>query len=68
TNYANFYECNIPPLENLRITLQGVLGYGITQVLYVLIVSALTAAFVLLSCAVYRLLRKLIPSKQSLNV
>lgn len=68
TNYANFYECNIPPLENLRITLQGVLGYGITQVLYVLIVSALTAAFVLLSCVVYRLLRKLIPSKQTVKI
>ena len=68
TNFANFYECNIPPLESLRVSLQGVLGYGITQVLYVLIVSALTAAFVLLSYAVYRLLQKLILSKQTVKI
>ena len=62
TNYANFYQCNIAPLEAVRLSLQGVLGYGLTQTLYVLIVTALNVGFVLLACAVYRLLRKLIPT------
>lgn len=65
TNYANFYQCNIPPLEALRLSLQGVLGYGITQTLYVLIVSALTVGFVLLSWSLFRLLKKLVANKQS---
>ena len=68
TNYANFYECNIPPLEAVRVSLQGVLGYGITQVLYVLIVSALTWGFVLLAYAVYRLLRKLTSARKPIAV
>jgi len=65
TNYANFYQCNIPPLEALRQTVQGILGYGPTQVIYVLIVSVLTVGFVLLSYCVFRLLKKLVCAKQS---
>jgi hypothetical protein len=52
-------------LEALRLSLQGVLGYGITQTLYVLIVSALTVGFVLLSWSLFRLLKKLVANKQS---
>lgn len=62
TNYNNFYSCNIPPLESLRISLQSSLGYGFTQVLYVLIVVVLDLAFVLLSYWVYRLFRFIIIS------
>ena len=68
TNYANYYSCNIPPLEAVRVSLQGVLGYGLTQFLYVLIVSALNFGFVLLSAGLYKLLRKLLPSKQTTAV
>ena len=57
TNFANFYSCNIAPLEAVRVSLQGVLGYGLTQVLYVLIVSVLNILFVLGSYWVYRGLR-----------
>ena len=57
TNYANFYSCNIAPLEAVRVSLQGVLGYGLTQLLYVLIVSALNVLFVLGAYWVYRGLR-----------
>jgi hypothetical protein len=56
TNFANFYQCNIPPLEAVRAHLQGILGYPVTQVLYVLAVSVLTVLFVLMSYGLYRVL------------
>lgn len=68
TNYANFYRCNIPPLEAIRVAVEGALGYVFAQILYVLIVSALTWGFVLLSCAIYRLLRRLLSAKEPLTV
>jgi len=46
TNYANFYTCNIPVLEAVRITVQGIMGKTLTQILYILIVSLLNLAFV----------------------
>lgn len=58
TNFANYYQCNIPPLEAVRVNLQSVLGYGVTQVIYVLIVSALNIAFVQMCYWLYRLMRK----------
>ena len=64
TNFANYYQCNIAPLEELRLSLQGVLGYGLTQFIYVVIVSVLTLAFVWMCAGLYRLLRKLFPSRQ----
>ena len=63
TNYANYYSCHIPPLEEVRLSLQGVLGVGVTQLLYVLIVSALNFLFVLLSIGFYNLLRRLLFKK-----
>lgn len=64
TNYANFYQCNILPLENLRLSIQNVLGYWPTQILYILIVSALTVLFTILSYYVYKSLRRLTASKE----
>ncbi len=57
-NYANFYHCNIPPLEAIRISLQGPLGVVLTQILYVCIVSALTVLYTWGAYWLYRLLRK----------
>lgn len=57
TNYANFYSCNIPVLEEVRLTVQGVIGVGLTQLLYILIVSALNVGFVLMSYRLYHFLR-----------
>lgn len=54
TNYANYYQCNIPPLEEVRRNLQGVLGAVPTQLLYILIVSALNILFVMLAYGVTR--------------
>jgi hypothetical protein len=65
TNFANFYHCNIPPLEAVRVSLQGVLGYGLTQLLYVLIVSALNILFVLGAYWFYRAVRRLCAGKKA---
>lgn len=59
TNFANFYTCNIPPLEALRLNIQAVLGYWPTQILYILIVSVLTVLFTVMSYYVYKGLRSL---------
>jgi hypothetical protein len=63
TNYANYYQCNIAPLEAIRINMQSVLGVWGTQLLYIGIVSLLNVLFVLLSYWVYRLLQRLISGK-----
>jgi hypothetical protein len=63
TNYANFYQCNIPPLEALRQTVQSALGYVPAQILYVLIVSALTIGFTYGTYWLYRGIRNLTTKK-----
>lgn len=63
TNYANFYSCNIPPLEDLRLKVTGALGRVPTQLLYVLIVSALTVGFILGAYQLYRLIGQWIGQK-----
>jgi hypothetical protein len=67
TNFANFYQCNIPPLEQVRLSLAGIIGAVPTQLLYILIVSALNVFFVLGVYRLYCLLAKLlaIPEKQT---
>ncbi len=64
TNFNNFYSCNIPPLENLRIQMQGILGYGVTQGLYIAIVTLLDICFVFGSYWLYRLLRLITTKKE----
>ncbi len=68
TNYANYYSCNIAPLEAVRVSLQDVLGYSVTQILYVLIVSALNFGFVLMCYYLYKLLSKLVRGKKAQTV
>ena len=58
TNFANFYHCNIPPLEALRLKVTEALGSVPTQLLYVSIVSALTVGFILGVYQLYRLLNR----------
>lgn len=71
TNFNNFYQCNIAPLEQLRQNLQGVLGAGLTQLLYVLIVIALDIAFVIGCYWLYRLfsrcVAKLLPLREKVH-
>jgi len=63
TNYANYYTCNIPALEAVRLSILEKLGYVVTQLIYVAIVSALNIVFVLGFYWVYRLLRRLLNKK-----
>ena len=49
TNFANFYQCNIPALEAIRQWVQARVGYGFTQFLYILAVSAVTVLFTLMA-------------------
>ena len=67
TNYANFYRCNVAPVEAFRVSMQGILGYVPTQVIYVLILSGLNIGFVLLSYWAYRLLRSMVTAPKTLR-
>ena len=60
TNYNNLYQCNIPPLESVRLTVSDAIGYVPTQILYVLVVTCLDIAFVIGAYWFYRLCRKLL--------
>ena len=59
TNYAGFYSCNVPPIEEIRLSLQPVLGYGLTQLIYVVGLMAVHVLFVWGFYWIYRGLRKL---------
>ncbi len=68
TNYNNFYQCNIPPLESVRVAIQDKIGYAGSQTIYVLIVIVLDIGFVFMSYYAYILvhyLKKLIINKLS---
>lgn len=65
TNYNNFYTCNVPPLEALRLNIQGSLSYVPTQILYIAAVTVLDILFVLASFGLYRLLRRLLQGRAS---
>ena len=60
TNYANMYHCNVPPIEELRVSLQGILGYGPTQILWVLTITVGQLLFVSLIYLICRLVRYLV--------
>lgn len=65
TNYANFYSCNIPPLEELRLNVAKNLGTVPTQILYALIVSGLTVSFIFGSYQLYRLVNRVNGGKKA---
>ena len=58
TNYANYYTCNIPVLETVRLAAQEAVGALPAKLLYIAIVSALNVVFVYGSYWLYRLVRK----------
>ena len=63
TNYAGFYHCNVPPIEELRIYLQGVIGYWPAQLIYVGGLTAVHYCFVIGFYCLYKLLRRLLTKK-----
>ena len=68
TNYANFYSCNIPVFEEIRVSLQGTLGYGLTQAIYVLLVAVATIGFVMMAFYADRLLHRLVNGKRTKQI
>lgn len=60
TNYNNFYQCNIPPLESLRQLVASALGQTPAQILYVVIVTFMDLGFVSGTYGLYRLCHKLL--------
>lgn len=47
TNYANFYSCNIAPLEAVRLAVANAIGQFAAKLVYIAIVSALNVLFTL---------------------
>ena len=60
TNYANYYTCNIPVLEQVRLAVEQVAGAVPAKLLYIVIVSGLNVAFVLGSQRLCRLAHKVL--------
>lgn len=65
TNFANMYQCNIPPLETVRQMVQSALGYTVAQILYVTIVAVLQVLFTIGAYYLFRLIRYCILSRKS---
>lgn len=60
TNYAGFYSCNVPVIEDVRLSLQPVLGYWPTQLIYVAALTAVHYGFVIGFYCLYKGMRKLL--------
>lgn len=45
TNYANYYTCNIPILETVRLAVADAIGPLVAKLVYIVIVSALNILF-----------------------
>lgn len=68
TNYANFYSCNIPPLEEVRLSIRQIIGVVPTQILYAMIVSVLTILFTIMCYWLYRWVKSFIKPTQKITV
>lgn len=67
TNYANFYTCNIPVLEELRISVRAILGAVVTQIIYILILTVLNIGFVLGCNLLFKALSRAIRGKSQIK-
>lgn len=68
TNYAGFYHCNVPIVEEIRISLQPVLGYWPTQLIYIVGLTAVHYGFVLGFYCLYKVIRRLLAKKAPATV
>ncbi len=57
TNFNNFYQCNVPPLETVRLSVKASIGNALGQAIYVVIVTVADLIFVSLAYQFYRLMR-----------
>ena len=46
TNYANFYVCNIPVLEQVRLAIAGAVGAVPAKLFYIVVVTLVNVVFV----------------------
>ena len=60
TNYAGFYSCNVPFVEQIRLSLQPILGYAPTQLIYIAGLTLVHYGFVLAFYQIYKGLHKLL--------
>lgn len=65
TNYAGFYHCNVPAIEDIRLSLQPALGYWPTQLIYVVALTAVHYGFVLGFYCLYKLMHKLLSRQKA---
>lgn len=68
TNYAGFYHCNVPIVEDVRISLQPILGYWPTQMIYIVGLTAVHYGFVLGFYCLYKVIRRLLTKKAPATV
>lgn len=68
TNFANFYSCNVPPLEEVRLSVRELIGVVPAQILYALIVSVLTVLFTVMCYWLYRWVKKFMKIPQEISV
>lgn len=65
TNYAGFYHCNVPPIEDLRQMLIPILSYPVAHGIYVVGLTAVHFGFVCGFYAIYKLLHRLLAIKNA---
>lgn len=66
TNYAGFYSCNVPVIENIRLSLQANIGYTIAQLIYVVALMIVHYGFILGFYALYKSIHKLFSREKSI--
>jgi hypothetical protein len=59
-NFSNFYSCNIGPIEAIRTSLIGSIGYVATQFIYVSVLAILHVLFVLLAYVIFLGIKKIV--------
>ena len=59
TNYANFYTCNVPPVNDFVNSIKAVIGYAAGQTIYVVILGLLHVAFFIGCYKLYCVIDKL---------
>ncbi len=68
TNYAGFYHCNVPPVENIRLMLRPIIGYWPTQLIYIVGLTAVHYGFVIGFYCIYKVIRRLLTKKTPATV
>ena len=63
TNYAGFYHCNVPPIEEFRLMLQPIIGYWPAQLIYIAGLTAVHYGFVIGFYCLYKVIRKALNKK-----